>query len=72
MSMIASWWLQYMGFKLQLMDLRNRFLRYKGGDYIPFLQTSRLQCFGKCRYDAGDVFRIIRKSRRSLMSKMEG
>ncbi|GDM73274.1 hypothetical protein [Escherichia coli] len=30
------WWLQYMGFKLQLMDLRNRFLRYKGGDYIPF------------------------------------
>ncbi len=41
------WWLQYMGFKLQLMDLRNRFLRYKGVVIISrFLQTSRLQCFG--------------------------
>lgn len=64
------WWLQYMGFKLQLMDLRNRFLRYKGGDYIPFLANFPVAMFwGDVDTTPGDVFRIIRKSRRNLMSK---
>ncbi|HCT6793375.1 TPA: hypothetical protein OT656_000593 [Escherichia coli] len=64
------WWLQYMGFKLQLMDLRNRFLRYKGGDYIPFLANFPVAMFwGNVDTTPGDVFRIIRKSRRNLMSK---
>ncbi|HHL8680170.1 TPA: hypothetical protein ACQ8S6_001377 [Escherichia coli] len=64
------WWLQYMGFKLQLMDLRNRFLRYKGGDYIPFLANFPVAMFwGNVDTTPGDVFRIIRKSRRNLMLK---
>ncbi|EER9477284.1 hypothetical protein RO182_003947 [Escherichia coli] len=64
------WWLQYMGFKLQLMDLRTRFLRYKGGDYIPFLANFPVAMFwGDVDTTPGDVFRIIRKSRRNLMSK---
>ncbi|ENF9395274.1 hypothetical protein ABR373_004460, partial [Escherichia coli] len=61
---------QYMGFKLQLMDLRTRFLRYKGRDYIPFLANFPVAMFwGNVDTTPEDVFRIIRKSRRNLMSK---
>lgn len=64
------WWLQYIGFKLQLMDLRNRFLRYKGKEYIPFLADIPVAMFwGAIDTTPGQVFRILRKSRRHLISK---
>ncbi|MDU1298944.1 MAG: hypothetical protein E6973_24305, partial [Enterobacter hormaechei] len=39
------WWLQYLGFKLQLMDLRSRFLRFKNKDYIPYLSQIPIAMF---------------------------
>lgn len=64
------WWLQYLGFKLQLMDLRSNFLRFKGRDYIPYLSQIPIAMFwGDIDTTPNKVFRIIRKSRRSLMVK---
>lgn len=64
------WWLQYLGFKLQLMDLRSRFLRYKGGEYIPFLADIPVAMFwGAIDTTPGKVFKVIRKARRNLISK---
>jgi hypothetical protein len=64
------WWLQYLGFKLQLMDLRAHFLRYKGGDYIPYLSKIPVAMFwGDIDTTPGKVFKIIRKSRRALVKK---
>lgn len=62
------WWLQYMGFKLQLMDLRSRFLRYKGGDYIPFIADIPVAMFwGDIDMTPHKVFRTIRRTRRTLI-----
>lgn len=64
------WWLQYLGFKLQLMDLRSNFLRFKGKDYIPALSQVPIAMFwGDIDTTPNKVFRIIRKSRRTLMKK---
>lgn len=64
------WWLQYLGFKLQLMDLRSRFLRFKGKDYIHYLSQIPIAMFwGDIDTTPNKVFRIIRKSRRVLMKK---
>ena len=64
------WWLQYLGYKLQLMDLRSRFLRYKGKDYIPFLADIPIAMFwGATDTTPGQVFKIIRKSRQCLKKK---
>jgi len=63
------WWLQYIGFKLQLMDLRNRFLRYKGNKYVPSLSDIPVAMFWGSDTTPGQVFRILRKSRRNLISK---
>ncbi len=74
MSMIASYggcntWV----FKLQLMDLRNRFLRYKGGDYIPFLANFPVAMFwGECRYDAGGCLQDYTKIATQSDVEMEG
>ncbi|MEF3545221.1 hypothetical protein V4S52_22265, partial [Citrobacter freundii] len=62
------WWLQYIGFKLQLMDLRSRFLRYKGGDYIPFIADIPVAMFwGDIDTTPHKVFRPIRRTRRTLI-----
>ncbi|WP_313625806.1 hypothetical protein [Kosakonia sp.] len=66
------WWLQYIGFKLQLMDLRNRFLKYKGNEYIPFLSNIPVAMFWGRDTTPGQVFRILRKSRRNLTTKRKG
>jgi hypothetical protein len=67
---IIIWWLQYLGFKLQVMDLRNRFLRYRGGEYIPYLAQIPVAMFwGDIDTTPNKVFRTIRKSRRNLTSK---
>ncbi|HFI1931263.1 TPA: hypothetical protein ACGPMY_001633 [Yersinia enterocolitica] len=67
------WWLQYVGFKLQLMDLRSRFLRYKGKDYIPFLSDIPVAMFwGDIDTTPNKVFNIIRRSRRELTKKRKG
>ncbi len=64
------WWLQYIGFKLQLMDLRSRFLRYKGKDYIPYLSEIPVAMFwGDIDTTPNKVFKIIRRSRRELIKK---
>lgn len=64
------WWLQYLGFKLQLMDLRTRFLRFKDKEYIPFLSKIPIAMFwGDIDTTPNKVFRIIRKTRRALMRK---
>ncbi len=64
------WWLQYLGFKLQLMDLRSRFLRYRGRDFIPFLANIPVAMFwGDIDTTPGQVFKTIRRSRRDLKSK---
>ncbi len=64
------WWLQYIAFKLQIMDLRSQFLRYKGGDYIPFLSNIPIAMFwGEIDTSPNDVFNIIRRSRRELTKK---
>lgn len=64
------WWLQYIGFKLQLMDLRSRFLRYKGGEYIPFISNIPVAMFwGDIDTTPHMVFNTIRRTRRSLIKK---
>lgn len=64
------WWLQYLGFKLQLMDLRSKFLRYKGKEYIPFLSDIPVAMFwGEIDTTPHKVFNTIRKSRRELIKK---
>ncbi|WP_342323505.1 hypothetical protein AAEY27_03330 [Kosakonia sp. BYX6] len=64
------WWLQYLGFKLQVMDLQNRFLRYKGKQYIPFLAQIPVAMFwGDVDTTPNHTYRILRKARRNLMSK---
>ncbi|HEM8148837.1 hypothetical protein N5934_16960 [Enterobacter hormaechei] len=64
------WWLQYLGFKLQLMDLRSRFLRFKNKDYIPYLSQIPIAMFwGGIDTTPNKVFRIVRRSRRALMTK---
>lgn len=67
------WWLQYLGFKLQLMDLRSNFLRFKGKEYIPSLSQVPIAMFwGDIDTTPNKIFRIIRKSRRALMRKKKG
>ena len=62
-----------MGFKLQLMDLRNRFLRYKGGDYIPFLANFPVAMFwGNVDTTPGDVFQDYTKIATQSDVEMEG
>ncbi|HCJ9362257.1 TPA: hypothetical protein N3X51_004456 [Klebsiella pneumoniae] len=64
------WWLQYIAFKLQIMDLRSQFLRYKGGEYIPFLSNIPVAMFwGEIDTTPNDVFNTIRRSRRALTKK---
>lgn len=64
------WWLQYLGFKLQVMDLRNRFLRYRGKEYVPYLAQIPVAMFwGDIDTTPNKVFRILRKSRRNLTLK---
>ncbi|MGK4351655.1 hypothetical protein ACSMFN_15430 [Enterobacter sichuanensis] len=64
------WWLQYIGFKLQLIDLRSHFLRYKGSDYIPFLANIPVAMFwGPVDTTPHMVFNTIRRSRRVLVKK---
>ena len=64
------WWLQYIAFKLQIMDLRSQFLRYKGGEYIPFLSNIPVAMFwGEIDTTPNDVFNTIRRSRRVLTKK---
>lgn len=64
------WWLQYIAFKLQIMDLRAQFLRYKGGSYIPFLSNIPIAMFwGEVDTSPNDVFNMIRRGRRELTKK---
>lgn len=64
------WWLQYIAFKLQIMDLRSQFLRYKGGEYIPFLSNIPVAMFWReIDTTPNDVFNTIRRSRRALTKK---
>lgn len=67
------WWLQYIGFKLQVMDLRSRFLRYKGSDYIPYISDIPVAMFwGPIDTTPHMVFNTIRRTRRSLFKKNKG
>ncbi|MNC43327.1 hypothetical protein D3C75_921820 [compost metagenome] len=52
------------------MDLRSKFLRYKGKEYIPFLSDIPVAMFwGEIDTTPHKVFNTIRKSRRELIKK---
>lgn len=64
------WWLQSIGYKLQVMDLRKKFLRHKAAPYIPYLADIPVAMLrGAMNITPSQTFNMVRKARRELFSK---
>jgi len=64
------WWLQSLGYKLQLMDLRRKFLRHKNYDFIPFLSEVPIAMLrGDIDTTPFKTFGMLRRARKELIKK---
>ncbi|MGC1100241.1 hypothetical protein WKH53_23350 [Pantoea agglomerans] len=64
------WWLELIGFKLQVLDLRQKFIKVKDGPYVPFLADLPLGIMRRGGEES--PYRIllgVRAARRKLFKK---
>ncbi|WP_433977493.1 hypothetical protein [Erwinia sp. E_sp_B01_9] len=69
---LIIWWLELIGFKLQVLDLRQKFIKPKNGPYIPFLADYPLGIMRRGGEES--PYRIllgVRQARRRLMKKQK-
>lgn len=65
---LIIWWLELIGFKLQILDLRRKFIKPKGGPFIPFLADLPLGIMrGGAEESPYRIFLSVRQARKRLI-----
>ncbi|WP_336755396.1 hypothetical protein [Pantoea sp. USHLN298] len=64
------WWLELIGFKLQVLDLRQKFIKAKNGPYVPFLAEIPLGIMRRGGEESPyKILLSVRAARRRLFKK---
>lgn len=67
---LIIWWLELIGFKLQVLDLRQKFIKEKDGPYLPFLAELPLGIMRRGGEESPyKILLSVRAARRKLFKK---